>query len=171
MALTIIVDGYNLIGSHRGLTGNLERKRKDLIEKLQLYHERKGYPITLVFDGWRSGWTYEMEETIGSLTVIYSQRGEKADQVIQRLAEEMGSQCLVVSSDREVQSAAEGSGAVAIYAGEFNAKLRQMDRESPGEFSLVAYHQPGERSAQSKKGNPRRLSKSERKRRERLKKL
>ncbi|MGH7832275.1 MAG: NYN domain-containing protein, partial [Candidatus Binatia bacterium] len=62
MALHIIVDGYNLIGSEKGLTGNLGKRRKQLIEQLQLYHAAKGYSVTVVFDGWRSGWIYEVEE-------------------------------------------------------------------------------------------------------------
>ena len=169
MAIHIIVDGYNLIGSERGLTGNLEGKRSHLIHQLQQYHARKDYPVTVIFDGWRSGWVHEVQEKSGGITVIFSQQGEKADSVIQRLAQQMGSGCVVVTSDREVRRAVEGSGAVAVYAGEFSAKLRSLDRDfaieddEDGDFE-------GFRD-QGKRGNPRKLSKLERKRRERLKKL
>lgn len=163
--MQIIIDGYNLIGNARGLTGNLEAKRDHLVQQLQQYHQRKGYPITVVFDGWRSGWIYEAEERAGEITVIFSQKGEKADSVIQRLARELGHGCIVVTSDREVRSAVETSGAVAIYAGEFNAKLRNPDEDNSRDEDL-------ERSRfEEKRGNPKRLSKTERKRRERLKKL
>ncbi|MGH7829138.1 MAG: NYN domain-containing protein, partial [Candidatus Binatia bacterium] len=167
MAVHLVIDAYNLIGSETGLTGDLEGKRTQLIQKLRQYHERKSYPITVVFDGWRSGWINEVEERSGGITVIFSQQGEKADSVIARLAREMGSGCIVVTSDREVRRAVEASGAVAIYAGEFSARLKNLDRdisvEDDEEFR-------GGRDRE-KKGNPRRLSKSERKRRERLKKL
>jgi len=172
VALHIIIDGYNLIGSEKGLTGSLELKRNRLIRQLQQYREGKGYPITVVFDGWRSGWIHEVEERTGGISVIFSQLGEKADSVIQRLAREMGSGCVVVTSDQEIRRAVEASGAVAIYAGEFTAKLRNLEIEIEdegfqglGDEGLKGIRERG------KKGNPRRLSKRERKRRERLRKL
>ncbi len=161
----IVVDGYNLIGSAGGLTDNLEAKRHNLIQQLQQYHERKGHPITLVFDGWRSGWIHEVEERAGGITVIFSQQGEKADSVIQRLARELGNGCIVATSDREVRRAVEASGAVAIYAGEFTAKLRNFDEDGLSDEGFEGLRVDG------KRGNPRRLSKTERKRREKLKKL
>ena len=169
MAIHIIIDGYNLIGSETGLGGNLEGKRNQLIRQLQQYQESKGYPITVVFDGWRSGWRHEVEERSGGIAVIFSQLGEKADSVIQKLAREMGSGCVVVTSDREVRGAAEASGAVAIYAGEFSAKLQNLDRE----LFFEEEEDEGLKGlrVQEKRGNPRRLSKRERKRKERLKKL
>ncbi len=167
MALQIIIDGYNLIGSERGLKGKLEARRDQLIQQLQRYQERKGYLITVVFDGWRSGWIHEVEERSGGITVIFSRQGEKADSVIERLAREMGSGCVVVTSDRELRRAAEASGAVAIYSSEFSNKLR--DLEIHGE-EFKGFRDEGLRD-KGKKGNPRRLSKEERKRRERLKKL
>jgi len=168
MAIHIVIDGYNLIGSEKGLRGDLEGKRNQLIHQLRRYRESKGYPITVVFDGWRSGWCHEVEEKKGGVTVIFSQLGEKADSVIQRLAREMGSGCVVVTSDREVRSAAEASEAVAVYSGEFSTKLRDLDKENF--FEEEDERLRGLRVA-GKRGNPRRLSKRERKRRERLKKL
>jgi len=168
VAIHIIIDGYNLIGSETGLGGNLEGKRNQLIRQLQQYQESKGYPITVVFDGWRSGWRHEVEDRSGGITVIFSQLGEKADRVIQRLAREMGRGCVVVTSDREVCGAAEASGAVAIYAGEFSAKLQNLDREL---FFEEEDEGLKDLRVEEKRGNPRRLSKRERRRRERLKKL
>ncbi len=168
MSIHIVVDGYNLIGSERGLTGNLEGKRTHLIQQLQEYHRTRGYPVTVVFDGWRSGWVHEVEEKSGGITVIFSQQGEKADSVIQKLARQIGSGCVVVTSDREVRRGVEGCGAVAIYATEFGARLRSLDRE----FATKDDDEDFERfREQDKRGNPKKLSKIERKRRERLKKL
>ena len=148
--------------------GDLEGKRNQLIHQLRRYRESKGYPITVVFDGWRSGWRHEVEEKKGGVTVIFSQLGEKADSVIQRLAREMGSGCVVVTSDREVRSAAEASEAVAVYSGEFSTKLRDLDKENFFEEEDEGFKSS---RVEGKRGNPRRLSKRERKRRERLKKL
>lgn len=162
----ILVDGYNLIGSDRGLTGNLELKRNQLIQKLRAYSEQKEYPVTVVFDGWRGGWGHESEQRTGAIRVIFSRLGEKADEVIKRLAKELGSGCVVVTSDREIRNRVESYGAVSIYAGEFIARL-----ETPGGEAFDEPPEEDEVKARDKKGNPRRLSKTERKRRERLKKL
>ncbi len=106
MALHLIVDGYNLLA----LTGRIgagtsfhsEVARESLLHDLSAYRQRKSHPITVVFDGWQQGWGTEQREHRLGLEIIFSQRGEKADQVIQRLAAEFGSACAVVSSDREI---------------------------------------------------------------------
>jgi predicted RNA-binding protein with PIN domain len=171
VSIHIIIDGYNIIGSESGLSGDLEGKRDQLIKQLERYRKQKGYPITVVFDGWRLGWAHEVRENIGGITVIFSRQGEKADSVIQKLAFEMGTGCVVVTSDREVRRAAEGRGAVAIHASEFSDKLRNFDRESPYDEDQEASRPMKETFQLRKKGNPRKLSKTERKRRERLKNL
>ena len=163
--MEIIVDGYNLIGSDAGLTGNLERKRNLLIQALANYQRAKGHEITVVFDGWRSGSVTEVGENRDGVRIVYSRLGEKADSVIVRLARKRGSGCIVVTSDREVRNAVERFGVVALYAGQFSAMLHNQARsfdESPAE--------PSDRQG-PKKGNPRRLSKKERRRREKLNKL
>ncbi|HEU4343376.1 MAG TPA: NYN domain-containing protein, partial [Candidatus Binatia bacterium] len=84
--MEILVDGYNVIGGEEGLRSPLEPKRNRLLQQLSSYSELKGYPVTVVFDGWRSGSGSEVEEKRDGLTVVYSQRGEKADSVIIRRA-------------------------------------------------------------------------------------
>lgn len=163
MAMHLLIDGYNVIGSEKGLTGKLEERRKRFLERLQQYQARKGYPITVVFDGWRSGWIHEIEERVGDLTVIFSKRGETADDVIVRLARELGERGVVVSSDRELQRTAAACGATTVYATEFRAALEQSD----GPFHAA----PPRQTAPSKRGNPRKISKSERRRLSRLKKM
>nr|MBI3612672.1 NYN domain-containing protein [Nitrospirota bacterium] len=106
MAMHVIVDGYNLLGvrGQVGRTGAVggEAAREQLLRDLSAYRQRKGHPITVVFDGWQQGGEAERQEHRAGLLVVYSRRGERADQVIQRLAEEYGRDCAVVSSDREV---------------------------------------------------------------------
>lgn len=162
--MEILVDGYNVIGSEEGLRGALEDKRNRLLRQLSAYYQLKGYPVTVVFDGWRSGWGSEVEAKRDGLTIVYSQRGEKADSVIIRRARQKGSGTIVVTSDREIRNAVQRFGAVALYAGEFSAILRNLETARDSE-------EPDSRPRLPKKGNPRRLSKNERKRREKLKKL
>jgi uncharacterized protein len=164
--MEIIIDGYNVIGSDTGLTGNLEHKRNSLVQQLASYHKNKGHGITVVFDGWRSGSIDEVQQKRDGICIVYSRLGEKADSVIVRLARKQGAGCVVVTSDREVRSAVERFGAVAFYAGEFREMLRNL--AEPFDDQELDYSQ---QRATRKKGNPRRLSKKERRRREKLNKL
>ena len=163
--MEIIIDGYNLIGSDTGLTGNLEHRRNLLVQHLASYRENKGHGITVVFDGWQSGSIDEVQQKRDGICIVYSRLGEKADSVIVRLARKQGAGCVVVTSDREIRSAVERFGAVALYAGEFAEMLRNL-----GE-SLDDQEADYSQRTTPKKGNPRRLSKKERRRREKLNKL
>jgi predicted RNA-binding protein with PIN domain len=163
--MEIIIDGYNLIGSDAGLTGNLELKRNWLVQELANYHRAKGHDITVVFDGWRSGSVNQVEEKRDGVGIVYSRLGEKADSVIIGLARKKGSGCVVVTSDREVRNAVERSGVVTLYAGQFSAMLH--NQAEPFDDAQPEDHHREAR----KKGNPRRLSKKERKRRQKLQKL
>jgi len=161
--MDIIVDGYNLIGTEHGLRGDLEHQRNWLIQRLSLYQEMKGHRVVVVFDGWKSGWLDEVSETKQGLRIVFSRQGEKADSVIIRLAREKGSGSVVVTSDQEVRRAVERFGTVAIYSNEFSHILRHLE--------LVEAGDDEEHRRSNKKGNPSRLSKTERKRLEKLKKL
>lgn len=169
MTIRIIVDGYNFIGSQRGLRGDIERRREELIDRLSRYRTRKGYPVTVVFDGWRAGWPDEHGELRAGVDVVFSRHGEKADAVIVRLAEELGSACLVVSSDREVARSVTAAGGVAVSSGEFEQRLVHAEMAGGDKGMEPEDVFPEPRAA--KKGNPRRLSKQERKKRSRLNKL
>jgi predicted RNA-binding protein with PIN domain len=163
--MEIIIDGYNVIGSDTGLTGNLEHKRNSLVQQLVSYHQNKGHGVTVVFDGWRSGSIDEVEQRRDGICIVYSRLGEKADSVIIRRARKQSTGCVVVTSDREVRNAVERFGAVALYAGEFKDMLYYRAQSFDDE------ELDGKPRETSKKGNPRRLSKKERKRREKLNKL
>lgn len=163
--MEIIIDGYNLIGRDGGMRGALEHKRNGLIQQLAIFREIKNLEATVVFDGWQSGLAQEVEERRGGVKVIFSRLGEKADSVIMRLARRQGSGCVVVTSDREIRNVVEKFGATTVPAGEFAEILRNADR--PSDSSEFA--QPQRDS--SKKGNPRRLSKADKKRSEILRKL
>jgi predicted RNA-binding protein with PIN domain len=166
MAIRIIVDGYNFIGSERGLRGDIEERREELIARLARYRAVKGYAVTVVFDGTQSGWPSEHGENRQGVDVVFSRHGEKADEVIVRMAEELGSACLVVSSDREVARFVRVAGGTAVSSGEFGSRLAQMAGGGPDEMRKSEEESPVPRTG--KKGNPRRLSKQERKKRLRL---
>ncbi|HKP01125.1 MAG TPA: NYN domain-containing protein, partial [Nitrospiraceae bacterium] len=118
MALHLIIDGYNLLAQTSRIGGgpsrHSEMARESLLRDLASYRQRKSHPITVVFDGWQQGWGTEQREHRLGLQIIFSRRGEKADQVIQRLAAEFGSACAVVSSDREIINVATAQGAFVM---------------------------------------------------------
>jgi uncharacterized protein len=177
MALHLIIDGYNLlaqtdrIGSGTNL--NSEKAREALLRDLAAYRQRKSHAITVVFDGWLHGWSTEQREHRLGLEVIFSRQGEKADQVIQRLAAELGSSCAVVSSDREIIDSAKAHGAFVMKAQEFVGKLY----EGPDSTGQSAHKEldTGEdlrpNRAQEKRGNPRKLSKALRQRNRQFKRF
>jgi predicted RNA-binding protein with PIN domain len=163
--MDIIIDGYNLIGSEQGLHGVLESKRNWLVQRISLYQKIKQFKVTVIFDGWRAGRPEQVGQKVDGVTVIYSRLDEKADAVIISLAREKGGGSVVVTSDREIRNAVERFGAVAIAANDFSKILRNMDMQS-AEDELDEESYSG-----SKRGNPNRLSKLERRRQEKLKKL
>jgi predicted RNA-binding protein with PIN domain len=166
MPTHLIIDGYNVLGSSGISLGRSESAREMLLHDLAVYRHRKHHSITIVFDGWRHGRSTEQREHRAGVQVIYSKRGERADQVIQRLAREYGTDCAVVSSDHEIMNVAGAHGALVIGAQEFVEKLRESSFSS----GVIPHKEldPGDdvrsRRRSEKKGNPRKLPKAQRQR-------
>ncbi|MBI4400556.1 MAG: NYN domain-containing protein [Nitrospirae bacterium] len=174
MGMHVIIDGYNLLGA-RGQVGSRagldsEAARERLLRDLAAYRQHKAHPLTVVFDGWQQGVGAERHEYRAGVEVVYSRRGERADQVIQRLAAEYGRDCAVVSSDREVADFAKAHGAFVISAVEFDSRLRT--RPAPVSRAGLAQKDAADeelpRRHPDKKGNPRKLPKALRKRNRQL---
>ena len=176
MALHLIVDGYNLLAQTgrigAGTSLHSEMARESLLRDLAAYRQRKSHAITVVFDGWQQGWGTEQREHRLGLEIIFSRRGEKADQVIQRLAAEFGSACAVVSSDREIIDVVRAQGAFVMKAQEFVGKLQgpsSVTRATPHKELDTEDNRP--KRGLDKKGNPRKLPKSQRQRSRQLKRF
>lgn len=150
----ILIDGYNLIGiAHT----NLEKARRDIIEKLSLYSKLRGHDITIVFDGWKSGQATATKLQIGNVKIIYSRLGEKADFAIKNiLSEKQQKNWIVVSSDREIADFADRRDFVSLKSDEFERRLysgfhsAENEKTEDSDEDEVTVRQ---------KGNPRRLSK------------
>jgi predicted RNA-binding protein with PIN domain len=172
MSTHLIIDGYNLLGRTGHLSGDIEAARESLITALAAYRQRKHHAVTVVFDGWQQGQATEGREHRTGVQVIYSKRGERADQVIQRLAREFGVDSAVVSSDQEVARSARLSGAFVLGAQEFAMKLWASHGEGPGsvhkELDLT---EEAPLRDPKKKGNPKKLPKSLRQRARHLKRF
>ena len=169
--MQLIIDGYNLLHVGRSLTRvnsiELQQERDRLIDQLSSYRLLKGCEITVVFDGWQGGWTAEKRERKKGIELVFSKLGEKADEVIKRLAKEKGAGAIVVTSDREVSRYAERMAVPVIPSDQFKQKM-----EWPAVRSEKAAGQDEEEGRGLKrKGPSRRLSKKERRARGALKKL
>ncbi len=179
MATHLIIDGYNLLGvRRRGAAeegARLEFAREQLLRDLAAYHHRRGHAITVVFDAWQTGLGFERQEHRSGVEVVYSRRGERADQVIQRLAQEFGRDCAIVSSDQEVIRSARAQGAFVLSSAEFESRLRippashHVGRSVEKDVDRNEEDLP--RRNPEKKGNPRKLPKALRKRSQQLRRF
>ncbi len=166
----LIIDGYNLLHAGRSLIQlngtDLQRERGWLIDQLSAYRRQKPCDITVVFDGWQSGWATEKKERQKGIDLIFSKLGEKADEVIKRVVMGKGAGVMVVTSDREISRFAEKKSVPVVSSDVFRERMEksafQREKESLGD-------EEGE--GQKKKGPSRRLSKKERRTRAALKKL
>jgi predicted RNA-binding protein with PIN domain len=162
----LLVDGYNLLGT---VKAEMENERKSLIHKMFIYCQERAHYAVVVFDGWKNGLPVETRDRIGRVTVIYSKLNETADTVIKRIIAKRQKEWIVISSDREIINTALKHGCLSLPSGEFYSKFNMPD-------SIIDPHCFIEEDDSlygdgKKKGNPRKLSKKERKRQRAIKKL
>jgi len=132
--------------------------------------------MTVVFDGWMTGSPEEERLREDGVHIVYSRRGETADEVIKRMARtERGSEIIVVSSDREVADAVMKAGGVTISSPEFEERMGEEEAkgtpcgDEPPEEDEDDDIIP--KSGTGKKGTARRKSKRQRQAQRRLNKL
>ena len=126
----LIVDGYNVIGAWSECEKkhwSMDESRDHLAHMLEDYSGYSGEEIVLVFDGWQSDRRTTTEEKRGSLTVVFTHRGETADSYIERLAAQTPRYrtLRVATSDGLEQSQVLSSGAVRMTSRELLRELRQ----------------------------------------------
>jgi hypothetical protein len=125
----IIIDGYNLIRQSDELRRcerfSLEDGRNALIRSVSLYKKQKGHKMTVVFDGWQGGPIEEERDKLSGIDVIYSRKGEKADEVIKRIAQERAEKIVVVTSDRDIADFVSRRGGTAISSQDFDELMRR----------------------------------------------
>jgi predicted RNA-binding protein with PIN domain len=104
--IRILVDGYSLLHSWPELAPGRARHsaaaRDELIRRLSLYQDAIGTPITVFFDGSQpvGGTTAALSKT--DVEVLFSRRGQTADQMIERAAHRFAAfgEVLAVSDDQ-----------------------------------------------------------------------
>lgn len=165
----LIIDGYNLlhVGRSPGSVADLERERHRLVALLSAYRRQRPCDITVVFDGWQGGWITEQKERDKGIDLVFSKRGERADEVIKRMVMGKGAGVVVVTSDREISRFAERMAVSTILSEEFLPRIEQTALRPQKENLRGEEEERGGK----KKGPSRRLSKKERRKMAALKKL
>ncbi|HEY7516910.1 MAG TPA: NYN domain-containing protein [Methylomirabilota bacterium] len=147
-----LIDGYNLIRRDPELAQQeargLEDGRAALLRVIAAAARASGDPFTVVFDGARRTGGAPAG---GQVQVVFSRPPETADDVLRRLALELRSGAVVVTSDRAVRDTAERAGAAAVTAEQF---LAALESDADGDADEAARPPRG--------GNPRRPSRAER---------
>ncbi len=166
----LLIDGYNLIGLGHS---DLEDARREIIEKLSRYSALKGHDVTIVFDAWKRSDSAGERKKIGNVTVIYSRVTEKADEVIIKMLTSEKRDWIVISSDREISDAVLRNDMAAVSSDEFERKLDHalMSEDDGSEIYDENDDEEDYQSPAGLKGNPRKLSKSDKRRSLALKKL
>lgn len=172
MPIKILVDGYNLLGALRGMGGPLEANREALVRLLADYAARRPHEVIVVFDAMHEGGLMEARDRRGPVTLVYTARGETADDRIVRMVEASRSAAwLVVTSDRALAQAAKRMGADVVGAGTFAERIAESMKDQVSPAMEGREDEEEVLPPREKKGNPRRLKKADRRLRLRLEKL
>lgn len=129
----LIVDGYNVINVRKPVRESLalEDARNRLTERLHDYAGWSGQRVIVVYDAWLSTRTSRSVEERGDLQVVFTMKGETADNYIERLCDDLQEdismrrvEVRVATSDLVEQTIAFGRGAVRVSSREL---LLEMD--------------------------------------------
>jgi len=175
MSTHLIIDGYNLIRRSPSLSvldkQEIQKGREELLRRLATYKQARRFPITVVFDGWNQPDLWGSRTFQQGIRVVFSRTGQKADDVIIQMAREMREKATVVTSDREVQTAAERHHATVVSSEDFEQRM-EIARHMSQKGIEAADTGERERSLGTrKKGPAKRLPKSVRKAQRRIKRL
>jgi predicted RNA-binding protein with PIN domain len=170
---TVFVDGYNVIRNTPALK-DIERRigmdagRDALLRRLVARYRHTPHQLVVVFDGDGSAESSQPIAGYGRGRVIFSQRGEKADTVILRLASVArgaGQDTVVFTNDVEVRLGAEAHGAMTARTDDLREAMEEAPRLLRKRFThQQAVRREMEKDAEDaearamarKKGNPHR---------------
>jgi hypothetical protein len=155
----------------RAEKSGLEAGRSALIRLVLLYKRRKGHKVTVVFDGWENGSPLEERDFASGIYIIYSKLGEKADDVIKRIAGSAGEETVVVTSDRDIIQSVERRGGAVVSPGEFEDRIRDAQTGQRQIFDRGEQEDGRPENRRLKKGPAKRLSRKKKIDLARLKKL
>jgi len=175
MPTHLVIDGYNLIRRSPSLSvldkKELQKGREELIRRLAVYKQARPFPITVVFDGWNQPDLWGSRTFQQGIRVVFSRTGQKADDVIIQMAREMREKAMVVTSDREVQAAAERHHATVIPSEAFEQRMEMACHMGQKGIQTEDTGETTKMRGTRKKGPAKRLPRSLRKAQRRIKRL
>lgn len=166
----ILIDGYNVIRGDPNLSGlenrSLEEARDALVRMVAASPRFIGDAITVVFDGARAG--QNMAVRRGHVTVVYSSPGTSADDVIKARASSAVDprSIVVVTNDLDIKRFCEGLGCTVTGSQNLVEQIAAPRRLKVARETAEPNDRVGERDGTGKKGNPKRLPKRLRNKRE-----
>jgi predicted RNA-binding protein with PIN domain len=131
----ILVDGYSLLHNWQELAPGKPRysavARSELIRQLTRYHDASGVPITVVFDGASGLASAEEPPSTPEVEILFSQRGQTADQMIERATNRLMEygEVLVVTDDFAERDTVSSAGAMISSCANFIANITRADAE------------------------------------------
>jgi predicted RNA-binding protein with PIN domain len=188
--MTILIDAFNILKQIGRSAHISEKDRLAFIKQMAYYGKLKGHTVIVVFDdGFYDRCVVTKKEGI---TIVYAGHYQTADDYIKNYVQEHNNnQTLVVSSDRNLYTFAARQGAYTLGSLEFYKLVQERLAQQPikivksknapqkmhpasdnpeldqlmEEASLITIHKDSleTKIQEKKKGNPERLSKSEKK--------
>jgi predicted RNA-binding protein with PIN domain len=133
----LIVDGYNIIYAwpefEKYRDTGLDHARSRLVSMLANHAALTGLKVVIVFDAHHIKGGVERTELVDGVEVIYTQQGETADSLIERMTgslSESGEAVYVATSDWAEQTMIFGRGAYRLTPGELRQQIRRIKQES-----------------------------------------
>ena len=136
MTKYLLIDGYNIIFSHKKLTklaeeSSLDHARGELINQLTNFSGLTEERIILIFDAHKVNNGIEHVEIKNNITIVYTKEKETADQYIERVSKELTKKysVRVATSDVTEQIIIIGQGAKPVSAESFELELRAVSQK------------------------------------------
>lgn len=126
--MIIVIDAYNVLKQIMPAAYVQEKERHAFIKMLMDYARIKKHTLVVVFDGGDT--TYPTNDRIGQVTITYSGSEYTADDMIQHyLSEHPTRDVLLVTTDRVLNSYADGLGVPSLDAQDFYTFIKRAQEQ------------------------------------------
>ncbi len=127
--------------------------------------------MVVVFDGYNTDEPLESKYNRQNIEVVYSKKDEKADDVIVRLSKSIKGSLLVVTNDNGIRRRVSNADCSCLDIDEFVKLARGIIENGENRLYEEDDDDAERRTGGAKKGNPHKLSKKERLKIKKIKKL
>jgi len=141
--MSYLIDGNNVMCQRVGWHKDKMRARRNLLDELSLFAQRKRVTVQVVFDGAPDP-AFPDGSRFKGITVYYSEKGSNADERIKKIAEGIRERrtLRVVTSDRALAAYVRRCGVQVIRSGEFRKLLDETNVHT--DATAVKINEPDE---------------------------